>query len=306
MDVFLLLLVKLIPLYILILLGYIAGKYLAAQKETISAILMYLIYPVVVFTAVVNAGITPAKLALPVVVCTISCLLCLLFYWLASPIWKDATRNLLAFGAGNANTGYFGIPVALTLFGEDLIGVYILSVIGITFYENTLGFFITAKGRHTARESLLKLAKLPTLYAFLLGVIISIVGFQLPQLYFDTAANFRAAFTILGMMVIGLGLASIKKYTFDFNFVGMAFLAKFVIWPLMMAGVILLDMNLLHLWDDTIHKILLLISFMPLAANMVVFATQLKTHPEKAALAVLMSTLFALIYTPLMVVLFLK
>lgn len=300
------LLLKLIPLYFLILLGYIAGKHLSVQKETISALLIYIIYPVVVFTGVMNANVTPATLLLPVVVCGVACCLSLLFYRLSSGVWHDATRNLLAFGAGNANTGYFGVPVALALFGEEQVGIYILCIIGITFYENTLGFFITAKGHHTAKESLLKLAKLPTLYAFVLAVVLSLFDAQLPQLYLDTAASFRAAFTLLGMMIIGLGLAGVKKYAFDLKLVAMSFIAKFLAWPLFMVGIIALDVNFLHMWSEQIHKILLLIAIMPLAANMVVFATQLKTHPEKASLAVLLSTLFALLYIPLMVTLFLR
>jgi predicted permease len=75
-------------------------------------------------------------------------------------------------------------------------------------------------------------------------------------------------------------------------------------WPVCVAGIILIDTQFLHLYNDIIHKILLLISITPLAANMVVFATQLKTHPEKASFAVLLSTLFALFYIPLMVTIF--
>lgn len=306
MDVFFTLLIKLVPLYLIILLGYIAGRFLNAQRETISAILLYIIYPVVVFTAVIRTDITPATLALPVIVFCVCSLICLTLYRLTKSIWKDATRNLLAFGAGNANTVYFGIPVALAVFGPDILGIYILSVIGMTFYENTLGFFVIARGSYTAKESLLRLVKLPTVYAFILGIIVSFAQFQLPQLYFDTADTFRAAMTLLGMMMIGIGLAAIKNFQFDFKFLGAAFVAKFLVWPLIMAGVTFVDTNLVHLFSSTTHKVLLLISFAPLAANMVVFATQLKTHPEKASFAVLASTLFALFYIPVMTMLFIQ
>lgn len=305
MDIFLTLLVKLVPLYLIILLGYISGRYLKVQKETVSALLIYVIYPVVVFTGVVKADINLSTLSLPFVIFSVSCLLCIVFYALARLFWQDASKNLLAFGAGNANTGYFGVPVALALFGEELLGLYILCIIGITFYENTLGFFITARGHHTPKESLMKLVRLPTLYAFVLGIVVSVSNIHLPELYFDTATNFRAAFTLLGMMVIGLGLASIRKFEFDLKFVGISFLAKFIAWPLCMALIIFIDNTVLHLYSQDVHKILLLISFTPLAANMVVFATQLKTHPEKASYAVLLSTLLALVYIPTMAVFFL-
>lgn len=46
---------------------------------------------------------------------------------------------------------------------------------------------------------------------------------------------------------------------------------------------------------------MLLISACPLAANTVAFATLLKTEPEKAGVAVLLSTVFALFYIPALV-----
>jgi len=53
MDIFLLLFTRLIPLYLIIGLGYIAGKKLHAEKETIAALLIYILAPVVVFDGVV-------------------------------------------------------------------------------------------------------------------------------------------------------------------------------------------------------------------------------------------------------------
>src|SRR5690348_8810287 len=49
MDIALSLLIKLIPLYCVILLGFLAGRYLHAQKETIGSLLIYIIAPFVIF-----------------------------------------------------------------------------------------------------------------------------------------------------------------------------------------------------------------------------------------------------------------
>jgi malate permease and related proteins len=45
-------------------------------------------------------------------------------------------------------------------------------------------------------------------------------------------------------------------------------------------------------------------AIVPLAANTVALATELKVHPERAAIAVLLSTLFALFYIPFMAYIF--
>ena len=73
----------------------------------------------------------------------------------------------------------------------------------------------------------------------------------------------------------------------------------------MMLLVIIADINLFRLLNRDIYQIMFLLSLSPLAANTVSFATILKVQPQKAAIAVLLSTIFALIYIPLMVSIFL-
>jgi len=50
----------------------------------------------------------------------------------------------------------------------NIAGIWIISGFGFTLYESTIGFFVAARGRHTIRESIIRLLKLPTVYAFAL------------------------------------------------------------------------------------------------------------------------------------------
>ncbi len=303
-EVFLTLILKMIPLYFIILLGFIAGKYLSAKKETMASLLIYIISPIIVFNGVLTTKISISTLSLPVLFFFLACLTSLIFYKIAGYIWKDSTKNILGFTAGTGNTGYFGIPVAYAIFSQDLIGLVILSILGFILYESSLGFFITAKGHHSAKESLMKVLKLPAIYAFLLGLLVNLSGVQLGQVYTDTIASFGGAYMILGMMIIGLGLAEISSYKFDFKFIGLAFLAKFIWWPLLVLGVIFIDNFFFNIYNSSTHKVMILMSIVPLAANTVAFATELNAQPEKASLAVLLSTLFALFYIPFIVTFF--
>ncbi|PIU37239.1 transporter [Candidatus Roizmanbacteria bacterium CG_4_8_14_3_um_filter_34_9] len=299
MDIFLALLYKLIPLYLIIGLGYLSGRVFKVTKESIAPLLIYIIAPIIIFNGVVTTKLNISSLSLPILFFILACFICLLFYFIGKTFWKDSTVNILAFTAGTGNTGYFGLPVALILFDKNLIGLVVMSILGFVLYENSLGFFITAKGHHTIKESLIKVMKLPAIYAFFFGLAINLSKIPLNQIYIDTISNFKGAYTILGMMLIGLGLASIKEFAFDFKFVSLTFLAKFIIWPLIVMLVVWVDNITLQLYNTSIHKVMILMSIVPLAANTVAFATELKAQPEKASLAVMLSTLFALFYIPL-------
>jgi predicted permease len=130
-------------------------------------------------------------------------------------------------------------------------------------------------------------------------------GYQACSGIVDLATSVRGAYTVLGMMLIGLGMAGIKSFRMDWKFLAATFFAKFIVWPLVTGVIILFDLKYLHFFDSDIHKVMFLLSVVPMAANTVALATELKAEPEKAATAVLLSTLFALGFIPVMTMLFL-
>src|SRR5436190_16850867 len=127
MLVFLTLVFKIIPLYLLIGLGFIAGKYLQASKETVARLLIYIIAPAVIFNSVFTTTIAANVLFLPILFFALCCFVCLVTFITSKHIWSDATKNILAFTAGTGNTGYFGLPVAIILLGTDVAGLVVIS-----------------------------------------------------------------------------------------------------------------------------------------------------------------------------------
>ena len=92
--------------------------------------------------------------------------------------WNDASINTLSFTCGTGNTGYFGIPLSMILLSPESANLFIFATLGSLLYVNTTGFYVTAKGSFTARQSIIKVIKLPLLYAFILGLCLNILGFK--------------------------------------------------------------------------------------------------------------------------------
>lgn len=298
--------IKLLPLYFNILLGYIAGKKLQANQETISKLMFYMISPLIIFNGVIHTKLNAIILSLPILTFVISCTLCVIFYRFSRKIWKDASKNIMAFSAGSGATGYFGLPLALMIFDQQAEGVYIMALLGVTLYDNSLGYYISVKGSYTPMECIKKVLTLPTLYAFFLGLMINLFHLSLPEVYTDFITPIKGVYIVMGMMIIGIGLADLTDFKLDFKFVGMTFLAKFLAWPLFVFLIIAFDQYFLGLYDQTSHQVLILISIVPLAINTVIMASLMKCQPERTAATVLLSTLFALLYVPFMTSFFLK
>lgn len=301
MVLFSALLTKIIPLYMNIGLGIIAGKVLNVNRETIAKIMFYLVNPIIIFNGVMNVTLNSSVLSLPILTFILSSGLCLIFFRMTQGVWNDSSRNLIAFSAGSGNTGYFGLPLALLLFNDEGEGIYILALLGITMYENSVGYYFIAHGTTTPAECFKKLLKLPGIYAFFGALVLNGIGFEMSPILLEFTSQVKGTYTVLGMMIVGLGLAGLTQFKVDKKFIGLSFLAKFIVWPLMMMAIIGFDQAFLHIYTPVIHNALMLLSIVPLAVNTVIVATLMNSQPEKAATAVLLSTVFALGYVPLMV-----
>lgn len=295
------LLYKMLPLYITIVLGWISGRYLEASGKHIAGIMLYIVTPSVVFSGVMAAPLSPEVILLPFLTFGISTVLGVSQYYLARRFITDGSAGIIPLSVGSGNTGYFGVPVALLLFGEEGLGLYIVCMLGTTLFENSVGFYLAARGRYSLNDALLRVARLPSLYAFLLAVCLNLGGATIPQVFQPLFDNLRGAYSILGMMIIGMGITSFRGLAGSWRFTGYAFFGKFVVWPLAASLFWWLDAHVLGLYQPAVHHAMFLISITPIAANTVVIATLLDTSPGQAAGTVLLTTLFALVFIPVMV-----
>lgn len=297
---------RLIPLYGIVAAGFFAGREMKIDRDSIAKLVIYIISPIVIFTNVSQLEMRREFLVIPFGLALLCSLIAVVFLALTKKLGKTdglngPLGNLLAFSVGNANTGYFGLPVAIILFGNEAVGLYLLFCLGFILYENTVGFYILSRGKATARQSVRRLIRLPALYAFAGALVASFFSFKITGSFAEFGNFFRGTYTVLGMMLIGLGVAELQSLKFDWKFISAAFVGKFIVWPVIISALILVDRNSLHLYEERVHQMLLLIACAPLAANTVGFATLLKTEPEKAGVVVLLSTLLALVYIPAMV-----
>ena len=101
--------------------------------------------------------------------------------------------------------------------------------------------------------------------------------------------------------MLGMGLIGLKSEpdNFDMKFISITFFLKFVFWPLAMLGVIYLDKEFLHILNEELYKVVFLFAIVPLAGNTVTLAVLLNAKPEKASLAVFLSTVVSVITIPL-------
>lgn len=304
MDMFFLLFSNLIPLYLIIGLGYLAGKFFDVERKTIGSLGVYIFMPVVAFGFIGQIDFKADYLLLPLIYYILLAISTFVWLHIARRIYKDASANLLALCATSGNTGYFGLPLVLALFPPEIVGLYIFIMMGATIYEATIMYYVASRGAFDVKQSLLKLAKFPTLYTVILALSYNLSGLEFNDQFLTYWSYFKGAYVIVGMMIIGVSLSRVEKLILPPRFLTMTFLGKFIMFPAMSSALIAMDYYYIHLFDITIYKLMFILSIVPTAANIAAFAAEMNTKPEKAASTILIGTVFALFSIPLSLILF--
>lgn len=300
MALFLDILSKIFPLYILIFIGYLANRKLQVSKNDIARMLIYVFAPSIVFLGTIQAKGNSELFLIPVIYYLVGGAFCLGAGYFAKKIWKDGTEKVAAFIAGTGNTGYFGLPVCLALLGDAALAVVAMISIGLILFENTIGFYVLARASYSAKKSLLKVLSLPSLYAFLAGIFMNTLDIAPAKEITNFFEILKGGYIPLGMMIIGLSIGEIKAGHIDKKFGIFTLFNKFIAWPLVFLAIIYLDKTFFHIFNKLVYAVFMIESIVPIASNSVTYATELKVHPQKVALVVIISTVIALVYIPIM------
>lgn len=300
MTIFFTLLGKIFPLYFSIILGALSTSILNCNKDTIAKILLFILAPLIVFNATLNVKLDSSVLFLPTFFFIFSSVLAFTLLYIFKKIYSDNTANLLAFSTSTGNTGNIGIPLAILFLDSSLVDVFIFTVLASILYQNSVGYYITVKGNFSAIESIKKVLKLPVIHAFILGLVLNLYSFSLPEIFGNYMDYLKGSYAVLGMMLLGMGMEKIhSNNSFDLKFISIAMIIKFVVWPLFVLAFIFVDKTYIHFLNDGFYMIMFLFSIVPLAGNTVTIATILNVKPEKMSLTVFISTLISLFYIPL-------
>jgi predicted permease len=298
MTLFLLLLVNLIPLYVIIAAGYAGGRWLHFDRQTLANFALYFCVPIVMFGFAAQIDFKNQYILLPIITYGFQAAIAFSFLAIGKRIYGDSRANLLAMCTAMGNTGYFGLPVALVLFDAQVVAIYMFAALGFVLFEGTIGYYIAARGKFNVRDSFIKLAKFPSIYAVMAGLFINFSGAQLPDLFYTYWGYFKGAYVITGMMIIGAALSKIERLMIVPQFTMLAFAGKFIAWPMLVFLFAIFDAHVTQLFDPEIYQLMYLLSVVPFAANIAAFAAQMDLRAEKAATTILLGTIFALFYIP--------
>ncbi|MEA5536499.1 AEC family transporter [Crocosphaera sp. XPORK-15E] len=286
------LLPAIIPVAFIIFIGFIAGKTLKLQQQTLSQLTVYILAPALVadslYTTTMSAE-SAAKLLLGVfIIASVLYLLVLgVSYWfnLSSLIRKSLIATTLH--PNNGNMGLSLVDFALGSGGLDRAIIYMIG-------SSILLFGITPAilAGTSLKHSLGVVFKLPLIWAMIAGLILRVLQIKLPFNLGEGLHLLGVAAIPIALLILGMQLADTRFKVRKFEFASLNL--RLIIAPI----IALLIGKLINL-DSLDLQVLILQSAMPTAVNTLVLVTEFGGDPPLVARTIVVTTLLSFLTLPM-------
>jgi predicted permease len=197
------------PVVVIAALGFLLGRARDMDLAGITGLMVSIIVPAIVFDSLARAAVSRdllGRLGLHVVV-QLPLVAALALGACRLLAWRQPTRGALLMATLFSNSGNLGLPLALFGFGPGGLAVAgsWFAVQAVTLH--TLGLFIAARARASARVALSRMARLPIIYAIAAGVVVNLAGIEVPRPVARASELLAGGGLALMLLLLGLQLA---------------------------------------------------------------------------------------------------
>jgi len=293
-----LILSALAPVAFVVMLGYFAGrsKLIGSDgSKSLSTVVVNFALPCSLFVSIF--GFNPSQFENIPYVLTLLLGITLPFFvafFLALFIWKKSPGEAALFGSnsGFPDMAYFGLPVVLTVIGQQgmlpiIVGNIITSIVIIPVVMAMLHKSQGTGPAPSIANILLNTIKQPVVWAPLIGLCLVLLGIKMPALATDSLKLIGNISGGLALFTLGV-LLSFLTPKIDLQVIIAVFLKNLV-----MPGLVLL-MALTFKMDPTLAKGAIIIAACPAATMGAMLSAQFGVAEDKIPGQILASNVFAI------------
>jgi predicted permease len=279
-----------LPVFVMVAVGYLAARFLSFDLKTLSRFGLYVLVPCMTFTAMARTTISVGEFEQIIVFYAVVFVL----LWVVSAL----TARWLKLNAVNANSFIIsilftncvnvGFPVLQLAYGPSAVERALVYTILMQVFLQTIGVYLAAGGKASARDALKRVVQMPGIYAMFLGLAVNAFGISIPAPIFDPLKLVGDSIVPFLLVVLGMQLASVKLQ----GNLGVAIIATGL--RLGIAGLISLPIaNAMGLQTVT-RQSMILENSMPTAIFGVALAQEFDTAPDLITAVILVSTIVSI------------
>lgn len=297
-------LIIVLPVFFIFFVGYIGQRLIGFEVRSISTMALYLMSPCLAFSTFYSNPLSPEHFYLLLYVIGVCAFLIIVIKVISKyRKYSNSEECGLILSTVFMNNGNYGTPVALFAFGQMGLYYAVILMVMQTVLMSSVGVYYAAKGgvvKIRPKAALRTITRIPIIYGAALGLIINIIGLNLPIVFTQSTEYIAQATVPTIMLVLGMQLATIKIEKSSISLIAQSVSIRLIISPfLVYLAVYFLPIPLI------LKQVMILMSGMPTAANTTLYALQFKTEPEMVAGCTLISTVLSLVTIPILLTLIL-
>ena len=283
---------SILSIYIFILMGFIAKMSFKEQidDKTITLINVYFLQVFLTFWGLLLRPIDITLFYAPSIYLVIVGVIVILTALVAKFFFYDKKEYSIATVAAIiGNTGNLGIPINISLFGEESIPYTTVINLVNVFIVYTIGVFYYSRGSFDTKTSLKNIVKLPILWAAMIAIALSVYGYKPSAIVEKSLMMGAYASMTMQLFLFGIYMYGTKIKEINKRLVLWTMSLKFVVLPLI-AFVILVNIEL----DKMVKGIIFIELLMPLAVANVNIASLYECKPKVVTVLVFISSVLFL------------
>ncbi|MDK2868206.1 MAG: malate permease [Clostridiales bacterium] len=303
MSVFLFVLINnILPIFVLIGLGFVLSKRFAFDIFTLSKLNFYLFMPAFIFVNLYTTALDWSMFKI-LIFCAVYLVVNDILARVLGKVrghdvsMTNAVKNAITF----SNTGNIGLSLIILVFstGSNVIGgdtpflmtaqtTLIIALVFNNITTNTLGFFNAGRASMSLKGSLKKILSMPSIYAIPLAFILKAMPFDVSTFFIWTALIYmKNSLVATALITLGIQLSR-TKIQFGDSDVMLTVLMRLIAGPVIGAALI---------WafgfTGVVAQTLLIISALPPAVNTALIAVELENQETFATQVVIMATILS-------------
>lgn len=279
---------KILPLYILIFVGFLFGKRKKYDLSYVSDIVLYFFSPILVFVSFYKLEINFPVFNL--ILANISYIFLSLFLlsYFFKKIYKEKYKAI-ALSLTFSNVAYLGLPLVYFLYGEKGFNIAIINFIVISILHFSLGlYFLTGRVKDVF--------KLPFIFAVVLAMLFK-------KLKIVISASFMNLLELTGKSSLPLMLTTLGTRLSQVKFEDIKYAFILSIFKVFFSFILLLFISKIFSLPGIIKNIFILQNILPSAILNYVFCEKYNQSPSLVSSIVFFSTLLSFFYIPIILIL---
>lgn len=289
-----------LPVFLLLGVGFIVGKYLPVDSKSVSDLSIYIFSPALFFYSVSTSEMEMGDMGRIVVFAFVLFVLFAAFVYLVGKIfkWDKVYQNTLMLASGFPNAGNYGLPIILFAYGDEGVAVGIIYLVMQSLLMNSAGVFYASNHHEMPKKEILRtVLRMPGFIAILLALVLKIFSIPVPEAIENATGLLGQASIPVMLTLLGITLASIQLKNV-LRFIWTATLFKLVAFPLLAFALLLV----LYPADALEAKVLLVAAATPTAATTTLLAIKFGMNPDMVSSAMFVNTIASIITIPVLLI----